>query len=889
MRSPMEIWRTLTSWRRRDAIETGLDDEIRFHVEGQTEKNIRAGMAPDDARRQALLRFGAMQGIKEHVRDEVRTPVIELLLRDLRYSVRALRHAPGFTMAATLTLALGIGATTTMFSVLNGVVLRPLPYPEQDRLVELRHATGIGNIAGSPAVYFGYRDHSQTFESVGLWDWDSSPVTVVGAGEPETVQSVEVTHEILSMLGARFIAGRGFTMADDQPGSEPTAIISHAYWQRRFGGGDAVGRTLTVDGIPRRVVGVLPQGFDFFSYPADIFYPLQLVRTEASFPAGDGRGIARLKPGVTLEQANADVARMIPILDAEFSGGGNAREMGFAPALLPLKERVIGDLGQALWLLMGTIVLLLVIACANVANLILVRTEARAPELAVRAALGAGWGAIARVVWSESALLALAGGVAGVAIAYLSLPFVLSLGASDLPQIMRVGIDPAVLIVAVGTAAFAGILCSLLPLLHHAMPRARLTGAMRDDSRGSTEGRAGSRSRHLLLVAQVAVTLVLLVGAGLMGRAFQTRRAVDPGFRNPETVQTFLLTVPSSADASETLEAGRARVLQMQQDVRERLARIPGVETVGFSSSNDGLPLDGDGRSGPVLFLEGASGGRETRPVELLMVSPGFFEALQAPVVAGRSFDWTDVERRGVVMVSENLARAEWGSIAAAVGKRVAMGPELPRFEVVGVVKDMPQQSLTLTPPETVVFPPMVRNATAAFVLRSDQAGTEALMREVRKALWSVNATLAPASVQTLGEMYRRATARTAMMLMVLAITGAVALLLGLVGVYGIVSFAVSQRRREIGIRLALGSAQGELRLRFVRQALLLVAIGAGIGLAAAAGLTRFMTSQLFGVSPLDLPTHALVTLGLLAAAGLASFVSAYRATALDPVDVLRG
>jgi predicted permease len=889
MRSMMELWRTLASWPRRGAVEAGLDDEIRFHIEQQTEKNVRAGMAPGEARRQALVRFGAMQGLKEHVRDEVRTPIVELVLRDVRYAARALRHAPGFTTAATLTLALGIGATTTMFSVLNGVALRPLPYPDQDRLVELGHASGIGHIAGSPAVYFGYRDHSRTFESVGLWDWDSSPVTVVGAGEPETVQSVEVTHEILAMLGARPLAGRGFTEADDQPGSEPTAIVSHAYWQRRFGGGDAVGRTLTVDGIPRRVVGVLAQDFDFFGYPAEIFYPLQPVRAAATFPSGDGRGVALLKPGVTLEQANADVARMIPILDAEYPGG-DAREMQFAAALIPLKDRVVGDLGQALWLLMGTIALLLAMACANVANLVLVRTQSRAPELAIRAALGAGWAAIARVVWAESALLAVTGGVAGVAIAYVSLPFVLSLGASDLPQIMRVQIDPLVLAVAVGISALAGIVCSLLPLVHHALPSARITAALRDDSRGMTHGRASSRSRHVLLVAQVAVTLVLLVGAGLMGRAFQKQRAVDPGFRNPEAVQTFLLTVPSSPDDAKTPDIAQARVLRTQREVRDRLAGIPGVETAGFASSNDGLPLDDDGRSGPILFEGTTSGRTEPRSMELLFASPGFFETLQAPIVAGRAFDWHDVERRGAAMVSENLARAEWGSSAAALGKRLSVAVDGgPRFEVVGVVKDMPQQSLTLAPPETVIFPAFARNPIAGFVLRSDRAGTESLIAEVRKALRSVNGTLAPASVQTLGEMYRRATARAAMMLMVLAITGAVALLLGLVGVYGIVSFAVSQRRREIGIRLALGSAQGEVRLRFVRQALILVAIGVGLGLAVATGVTRFMTSQLFGVSPLDVPTHAIVTLGVLAAAGLASFVSAYRATALDPADVLRG
>jgi putative ABC transport system permease protein len=874
--------------RRRGEVDVRLDDEIRFHLDQQIEKNRRAGMVPEEARRQALIKFGALQNAKEGVRDEIRTPVVEVLWRDVRYAVRALRRAPGFTIAATVTLALGIGATTAMFSVVNGVVLRPLPYPDQERLVELVHSyRGVSAIAASPAVYFGYRDHSRVFDAVGLWDWDNSPVTVLGPGEPETVRSVEVTHEIPMMLGAQPVAGRSFTPADDLPGSAPTAMISYAYWQRRFGGGDAVGQTMTVDGVPREVIGVLPQRFQFFDYPADLFYPLQPLRATATFPSGDGRGFARLRKGVTLEQANADVARIIPILDAEYPGG-DAQNAQFAPKLTWLKDRVVGDLADTLWVLMGTIALLLSMACANVANLVLVRTHARTPEFAVRSALGAGWTAIARVIWTESALLAVAGGIAGLALAYVGLPFLLALAASDLPQVMTVKIDLAVLLVTFGTSVLAACVCGMLPLLHFARPRVQLASALHGDGRATTEGRQSNRTRHILVVSQVAVALILLIGAGLMARAFQTLRSVDPGFRNPDTVQTFQLTLPSPPDGAQLDDAARRRMLQIQHDVAGRLSAIPGVEAAGFSSSNDGLPLDGDGRSGSI-FIEGKAVSDSGPPaMELLLASPGFFETLQTPVLAGRTFDWNDEERRGVVLVSENVARAEWGSAGGALGKRLAMDAAGPWFEVVGVVKDMPQQSLTTTPPKTVVFPALARNATASFVIRSERAGSESFLADVRRALRAVNPALAPASVQTLGDMYRRSMARTSMMLLVLAITGTVALLLGLVGVYGIVSYAVGQRRREIGIRLALGEAQREVRLRFVKQALILVAVGVALGLASAMGLTRLMTSQLFGVSPLDAPTHVTVALILLVAAGLASFVSAYRAAALDPVEVLR-
>jgi hypothetical protein len=379
MRRLIEGWRRLHSVFRRHELESGLDEEIRFHIDRQTEKNLRAGMAAVEARRQAMIKFGGVERARANTRDQFRAGSIEDSLRDLRYGARALLRAPGFTIVATLTLALGIGATTAMFSVVHGVLLRPLPYPQQDRLVELVHeapGVGIPRMLASPAVYFGYREHSRTFDAVGLWDWDASPVTVTGLGEPESVRSVEVTYEVLQLLGATTALGRTFGATDDQPGAAPAAVVSHAYWQRRFGGASPIGRTLVVDGVAREVIGVLSGGFRFFDYPADIFYPMRLVRAEAGFPQGDGRGLARLKPGVAIEQANADIRRMIPLINAEFGRPGPAFDrMRFGPDLRPLKEMVVGNLGDTLWLLMGTIALLLLIACANLANLVLVRTQ----------------------------------------------------------------------------------------------------------------------------------------------------------------------------------------------------------------------------------------------------------------------------------------------------------------------------------------------------------------------------------------------------------------------------------------------------------------------------------------------------------------------------------
>ena len=888
-----EGWRRLLWLVRRDELESGLDEEIRFHIDGQTQKNLQAGMSPEEARRQALIKFGGVERTREGARDQFRLRSVEDFLRDLRYSARALRRAPAFTVVAIVTLAFGIGATTAMFSVVNGVLLRPLPYPEQERLIDVVHQApnlGIGRLYASSAIYFTYADHNRTFDGVGYWDWDKSPVTVSGSGEPEAVQSLEVTHEVLALLGGEPILGRRFTAEDDRPGSLPTAVISHRYWQRKLGGADPLGRTLVVDGVPRQIIGVLAPSFRFFRYPADIYYPLQPVRAEARFPSFDGRAIARLKKGVTLEEANADVTRMIPILRAQY-GPGAWENTRFGPNLQYLKDSVVGNLGETLWLMMGTIALLLLIACANVANLVLVRTQAQRPQLAIRAALGAGWGAIARVVFSESVILGLAGGAAGLAVAYFSLPLLVSLGAEELPQILAVEIDVTVLLVTLGVSLFATAVFALLPILQLASPAARLTGSLRT-GRTLTEGRESHRTRNVLVVSQVALALVLLIGSGLMIRTFQRLRQVDPGFRDAAHVQTFQVTVPRAAPADmRQPDPGSAeRELRGKQQILDSIASLPGVESVGFAGFSDGLPMDGDGRQ-VFMVVDGRPPAPDgtTPATEIQFVSPGFVETLRMPVLAGRAFDWHDVYGgRPVVLVSENLARAQFGSPAAALGRRVAFHPQGPRWDVVGVVKDVHHDGVGREAPQTVIRP-VVASEAVAFVVRSPRAGTAGFLGELRKAVWSVNPNLSLEAEQTLGDMYDHSMARTAMTLKLLTITGGIALLLGLIGIYGMVSYAISQRRREIGIRLALGARHGQVRRMFVRLALVLVGIGVAIGLAASAGLTRLMESQLFGVSALDPLTHAAVALALFAAAGLASYVSAQQASALDPVEVLRG
>ena len=876
---------------RGDDLDGDFDLELRSHLAMAEDDKVRLGLTRAEARRAARVELGGLTQLREAGRAAHRLPVVDTFRQDLRVGLRGLARNPGFTATVLLTLSIGIGAATAMFSVVNGVLLQPLPYPEQDRLIELVHeapAIGIDQVFASPAAYFGYRDHGRTFEAVGLWDWDRSPVTVTGSRSPEAVPSVEVTHELLEMLGADPILGRGFVEADDLPGSAATAVISHEFWQRYFDGADPLGRTLVVDGTPRQVIGVLPRSFRFFDYPADIFYPLQAVRAEARFPASDGRGIARLKPGVTLAEASADVARMIAILDEEYPGG-NAEALGFGPKLRWLRETVVGDLGDTLWVLLGTVGLLLVIACANVANLALVRAEARRPELAIRAALGGGRASIARLAITESAIVAVAGGVGGLAVAYAGLSVRQAIGGRDLPHVMTVTMDPTVLAVTAGITLLATVSFALVPVLHVARGAVPLARAVRGGGRSSTEGRESSRARHLLVVSQVALTLVLLVGSALMLQTFQTLRRVDPGFRDPAGVQTFQLTIPAAELPGEGAGSLDPEALvRLQGRILERLAAVPGVEAAAFSSFNDGLPLDGDNRAA-AISVEGRPPGDGAPALrEVQFVSPRFFETLRTPVVAGRAFDWDDIrQRRRVVLVSENLARAEWGSAGAALGRRLGVDSAPSWSEVVGVIQDVHHDGLSRPAPEVVVFP-AVGSATAAFVVRSARAGTTAFVRELQSAVWSLSPTLALANVETLDALYQRSLARTSATLQLLAMAGAMALLLGLVGIYGVVSYAVSERRREIGIRLALGAGTGEVRRMFVGRALVLVGGGVAIGLVASAWLTRLMSSLVHGVEVTDPATFASVAV-VLTAVGLAgSYLPALRASKTDPVETLR-
>jgi putative ABC transport system permease protein len=804
-----------------------------------------------------------------------------------------------FTSVALVTLALGIGANTAIFSVVNGVLIKPLPYPEAQQLAGVWHlAPGVAGIAGnincSPTMYFTYREQGRTFQDFGLWSNDG--VTVTGAGDPEQVQALDVTYGTLNALGVQPVMGRWFSQADDTPGAPDTVMLTYGYWQRRFAGSPStVGRTLLVDAKPHTIIGVMPQNFRFLNSHADLIMPEQFDRSKVFLGNFSYQGIARLKPGVTLQQASADVARLIPIWLKSWPpppGFSLAlfESARFAPKLQPLKQEVVGDIGATLWVLMGTIGLVLLIACANVANLLLVRAESRQQELAIRAALGAGWRRIAGEMLLESLTLGVLGGALGLALAYAALRMLVAHGPATLPRLAEIGIDPLVLGFTLVVSLLAGFFFGLIPAIKYAGPQVAST--LRGGGRTMSAGRERHRARNTLVVAQVGLALVLLIGSGLMIRTFQALRSVQPGFTHPEQVQLMRISIP------DTQVKEPERVMRMENEMIDKLAAIPGVTSVALASA---APLEGINQQNDLLYARDKTySPGQIPPVRAFRyISPGFLKTEGTPLIAGHDFTWTDVyEKRHVAMVSENMAREMWGSPAAALGKQIRSGLLNDEWrEIVGVVADVYDNGVDQKAPSFAYWPSMLDHFELdavhvtrypVLVLRTNRAGTESFLAEARKAIWSVDASVPVFRVRTLKEVYDESMARTSFTLVLLAIAGAMALLLGVVGIYGVIAYAVTQRTREIGIRMALGAQPAGLQGMFVRQGLLLAAVGAVLGLVAAAGLTRLMSSLLFKTAALDPMTYAVVSAVLILAAALASYFPARRATAVDPVVALR-
>ena len=814
---------------------------------------------------------------------------------ELKYILRRLRRAPMFTAIALITLAVGIGANTAMFSVIHGVLLKPLPYTKPDQLVAVwatAPGLGIKDLNPSPSMYFFFRRQSQTLQDLGLWE--HGEVTITGIGQPERVESLLVTDGLLPLLGVRPVIGRTFTRKDDSPGTPETIILTYGYWQRRFGADPSVlGRRILIGGRANEIIGVLPRGFNFMNTHAALVEPFQFDPAEMQLGNFSYHGVGRLKPGVTIAQANADAGQMLttmvrtlPVPPGLSRSAVESTHVG--PNIRPLMQDVVGDVRTVLWTLMGVVAMVLLIACANVGNLLLVRAEGRQQELAVRASLGANWMRIARELIGESLALSVAGGLIGLALAYGLLRLLAAQGPANLPRLDELSIDTSVLLFTLAVALATGVLFGLTPVFKYARPR--LAAVLREGGRTLSEGRERHRARSVLVALQVALAVVLLICSGLMIRTFQALRHVQPGFTEPDRILTFRVSIP------EALVPDAGRVARMHFGIQQKLASIPGVTVVGLANA---VTMDGQTDNDPIFAEDRPPAQGKFPPLRRFkFIAPGYLRAMGNPLLAGRDFTWTDIfEGRPMVLVSANFAREYWKTPDAAIGKRVRQDEKDPWREIIGVAGDEHDDGVDQKAPKIVYWPFLRRNywsepvdvvRNMAFAVRSTRTISPGFLNEIRQAVWSVNPDLPVANPQTEKQIYDKSLARTSFTLLMLAIAAAMALLLALVGIYGVISYAVSQRTREIGIRMALGAEQTAVRRMFVRHGVVLAASGAICGLAAALALTRLIASLLFGVQLLDPVTYGGVAATLVAAALFASYIPARRATTIDPVEALR-
>jgi putative ABC transport system permease protein len=876
---------------RKQELDDRMDTEMRSHVEMQTQENIEAGMKPEEARRKALLDFGAMESIKEQCRDERGVRWIENLGQDIRYGARMLRKNPGFTAGAVLTLALGIGANTAIFSVVNAVLLRPLPFPEPDQLVQLR-----AERSGSPSTYVDsstfIETKAQSQSLARIAAYGGGDMTLTGAGSAERVVAGAVTADFFPLLGVQPALGRNFTREEDTPNGPKAAILGHGLWQSRFGGdADLLGRTITLNEQSYTVVGILPTRFQY-PEPFQLWTPMALGETGGTFVIhGEGmllKAIARLKPGVTLQKAQAElqtIAQRIQLGEPTTTPGRNPRPRGEGGGgvltLVGLHEQVVGDVKGALLVLLGAVAFVLLIACANVANLLLAKAAARQREMAVRAALGAGRWRIARELLTESVLLSLAGGGLGWLVAFWGVRALSQWSGASLPSMHGISIDAWVLAFTLGVSVITGLAFGLAPAVQ--AWRTDVNAALKEEGRGDTGGHR-KWFRHLLVVSEVALALVLLIGAGLMIKSFSRLMDVNPGFRT-DGVLTFQVTLPEEKSSPQ-------RVNFIKQIV-ERLNALPGVQA---AAATDSLPLTDfsritpaeiEGRP-PIDFRRAKPG--EIRPASRPTVTLDYFNAMGIPLKNGRAFTSQDARPpAGVVIVNEAFEKHHFPG-ESAVGKRIRLmaGAEARWQTVVGVVSDVRQSGLAGEVMLEVYSPELEDVGEAlSFVLRATDEPS-GLISAVRRVVAEVAPNQPLHNVMTMEERLANTTTSRRLNTALLGSFAAVALLLAVVGIYGVMSYSVTQRQREIGVRMALGAQRSNVMALIIHGGLRLTLLGVAIGLAGAFALTRYLSSLLFSVKVTDPVTFLGVAVALTGVALFACWLPACRAAKVDPMVALR-
>jgi putative ABC transport system permease protein len=858
--------------------ERDLEDEIAFHLAAETKLRVERGEPADEAHRSALRQFGNVPLVTEITRDVSGWTSRERLVNDFRFALRVLRRELSFSIVALLTLALGTGATIAVFAIVNSVLLRPLPFPDPDRLVMVWERTPNGdpkNVVSAPN-FVDWRSRNQAFEHIGAVGW--IPLNITGLGAAEQVDGLRVSAEFFQALAVRPVVGRVIRSGEDVAGGFKSAVLSYQFWQSRYGGSpDVLGRLLTINGDAHEIVGVMPASFYFPGVRAQLFIPMPLDL--ASLPRGRNlMTVARLKPGVSLHAAQNEMERVAAQIAAERP----LLNAGYSASVIPLMEHAVDDARRILWVLLGSVASLLVLACANVANLLLMRATTRAPEMAVRQALGAGRWRLVHQLLVESLTLTVTAGAMGLLLAWWVVPLVPALfpPAFPVPRGNEISMDGAVVLFALFVSILVGIVFGIVPAMISS--RTELADSIRSSGRAVAGSHA--RIRRGLVVVEVALALVLVLGAGLMSRSLVQLYRVDPGFDAEQVLSLRMLLLPTKYRQPE-------RRVAFVRDVLARIRQTPGVVS---ASSVHFLPLGGLGSSTryfrsdrpepPRESIEGAGG-------NVSVITENYFQTMGIPLLQGRDFSATDrIDSPRVVIVNNALAR-QWFPEGSPIGRHLSVSWTTPKpilFEIIGVAGDVRTTSIDApSRPGIYIAQTQEPSALAALVVRTTTAPT-AVAPAIRAAIAQVDPDQGVSEVQSLDTVLEHTTARPKIQTLVLGSFGLLALVIASVGLYGVMAYAVEQRRREMGVRLALGAAPGALLRLVVGEGLVLAGIGTMVGAALALGASSSLSGLLYETRVTDLGVLAGVGASLFTVAMLASLVPARRATRVDPAVVLR-
>jgi len=886
----MSLWTRVCSWTRSTVrptrMERDMDEEMRFHIEAHASELMKRGITREKALRQARMEFGGVETTKAECRDAVGVSFLETLLQDVRHSVRAMLRTPVFTLTAIIVLALGIGATTAIFSVVDAVLLRPLAYRDSGRLVTIL-MYGDGPV--SAGNYIDWRDQSRSFTTMSAAEYWSPNLT--GIDSPEHIPGLKVTQDLFPMLGIKPLLGRLFLEGEDKKGADREVILSHRLWQRRFSSEPSVlGKPIALDGDAYVIVGVMPQGFQFAPFwatKAELWVP-GAFGSRVHSSGGSLRIFARLKDAVSLAQARAEIASITARLEQQFPGTNRN------VVVTPLKEKVVGTIETPLLVLLGAVAFVLLITCANVAHMLLARAATRQKEIAVRAALGARRGRIIRQFLTESILLGGVGGALGLLLAGLGTRALIALSPANIPRVQTVSIDINAAVFLFTATILTSVGFGLVPALQASS--VNVNDTLKEGGRGGSEGVQRNRLRSMLVVSEFALALMLLIGAGLMIRTFAALEAVDPGF-NPHNVISMIVSVAGSKEQA----AGRREFFYRQ--LIDRVRSLPGVQAAGAINH---LPLAGD-LWGWHFAIEGRPkpGPGEVPGAVYRMVTPGYFGTMRLPLIRGR--DITDSDNAiapGVVIINEQAARQYWPG-EDPIGQRVSFDDNERNpptwLTIIGIAKDAKQDNWTdKATPEMYLAAfqnhdflgdssaEAASHMSYITLVARTVGDPAAVTSEMKEAAWSFDRNLAISQVVTMDGVVAEANAQPRFEMMLLSIFAAVALLLAAVGIYGVISYSASRRTHEICVRMSLGATRADVLLLVARQGVWLAVAGSAAGLAGALLLSRLMAGLLYGVKPTDPLTFAAVAGGLGVVAMMACYIPARRAMRIDPMAALR-